>query len=410
MSEDTTQQLNTSGITPTVLADLSKKDLANLSADQKLRMADSIVDQYRSSSGNGIKLDLTKAESLDALSKAVEQFELWYDAPMTREFVRRLSSRLDEEAGSITPKLLQSYKELLLRAKFLCLDILTDQEIIDLVGESLVSYLSLPTDHVDVIEKLSQSLVRFIWPPDAEPFIGKVSQALESNKEQLFGKDTLATLLKDYLSAQVGTKVKSNVQGQDSNTFGRVSYLNKKAGENKFSAEQRNILNNILELDDWLRFGWKEELASVSKETEPTEEIRSIIDDLSQRDGSATTSSEQASANIPRRPPTVPAPANRPAAKVGMNEVSAGLSIQKPAAGISLGQMQPQPLRPQPVPPKPVANIGSVLPNYTKPIPGATVTAESLAAQMQKRKTDEQSQIDQKLQALEEEVKQKTGL
>jgi len=287
-------------------------------------------------------LDLTKQQTLELLTMTVEKLEFFYDPPIAKDFVDSIGERISKEAGSLPGQYLNIYNTLILRAKFACLDILEEKEIIDLLQNYIIRYYSLDINHINIASLLSKNFSRFIWPPDTEPFAKQLLMALETNQELLGVKDltvydgqnkttakpTVSNWLKDYEGYSVGLRVKTDVTEKGGNTFARVNYVNKTSGEYKFTLQQREILTKIVELEDWLRFGWMEEYANASKETQPSEEIIKAVDEIfansPEEDNSTSPESEvlkpSSSLQFPKVLPIVPVPKNGSEnRKVGMS-------------------------------------------------------------------------------------------
>lgn len=325
MTDMNNLQLNSSSAPTTAsLADLSDEDLAKLTDDQKLQLAGSIAKELKVAGPGQEKMDLTKPESAAILTQTVEQLELYYDPPLARDLVRRLSQRLLSESSSISSKLVEAYQDLILRARFICLDILHEEEIQDVLNTSLVKYLAMPAMHSDVVEKLGQSFVRYVWPPDTEPFARKLLISLEKNQELLGSKDlavseaasqtsakpTVANWLKDYWSFQAGLRASAGWAKNSGSNFARISYLNKIASGYGLSKEQKEILDQVLEINDWLRTGWMEDFIKESKPWTESEEIKNIFADLSKNDPAPSQAAEEDISANPAQTPIVPVPQN----------------------------------------------------------------------------------------------------
>src|SRR6185436_15542093 len=89
-------------------------------------------------------------------------------------------------------RLLDIYYDLIFRARFICLDLLKDNEITELLRENLVEYLQLPVEHINFVDALRKSFTRFVLPADIEPFVLELFNALKKNEEVL-GSKSLTT-------------------------------------------------------------------------------------------------------------------------------------------------------------------------------------------------------------------------
>ncbi len=304
-------------------------------------------------------LDLSKRETVELLSRTVSTLEFFYDPLTAKEFVIQIGKRIEKEEVGIPRQFFDIYKTLIFRAKFLCMDILKEEEILELLQSGIIKYFLLPIEHISITEQLSKNFARFIWPPDTEPFAKELLKALESNEEvigvrtlnieqnaeKVVVKPTVANWLKDYLSFQVGLRINTNVPKLGSNTYGRVNYLNKKAGELGLQANQREILAKLFELEDWLRYGWMEEYVNASKESYPPEEIKQAVEEIfanfkdpqvQSNYQTDTTNIQDAEILIPKQPPVIPAPKNQPVQRP-MEEVIKNPNSQYPISNDDAG-------------------------------------------------------------------------
>lgn len=243
------------------------------------------VESYLKQEDIKSRLDLTNRQTAEFLEKVVDQMERDYETIVAREFVRRMTARISNETG-IPSDLLEKYRELLLRAKFACLEILGEEEIINILSGSVVKYLRLNIADMDVIESLRRSCARFIFPPDTEPYLEKILHSLEQNDEvlgnkdimdlggQVSGKPVVKNWVKDYFIYQT-----VQLNGQHG-SFERISYLNQSPNVRNLSKEERDLLLKILELVDWLRYGWSEEYGKSPELLVPEKKIREIAAEL----------------------------------------------------------------------------------------------------------------------------------
>ncbi|MFA5991567.1 MAG: hypothetical protein WC794_04980 [Candidatus Doudnabacteria bacterium] len=285
---------------------------------------------------NQNKLNLSQKESAELLAQTVIVLEAEYDSSLALEFVKKMKKRLGSTSG-ISPQLLDLYRSLIFRAKFVCLDLLSEEEISKLLGEHILEYFLLPIDHVDILSQLRKSFVRFIWPPDIEPFVKRMLDCLSKNQEvfgnkslSIFdekngisdGKPTVANWVKDYESFQVALRPGTDMAEKGGgNTFGRVSYLNKRVSQYGWSVSERDVILKVLELIDWLKTGWKEELereATFSGEITPDYIKKTVEEIFANNQNSQThggTDSGIFFVEPIKEPPVVPAPKNQPIQK-----------------------------------------------------------------------------------------------
>jgi hypothetical protein len=286
------------------------------------------------------RLDLATKEAVDLLTRTITQLELDNEVYLAWLLVKKMERRIKKEALNIPGQFLQAYDGILLRAKFLCLDLLEPEEIEGLLTNRLVAYWQMPLEHVDVLEKFRQSFTRFIFPPDTEPFINKLAAALRKNEEILGSKNivfndgqsnvsfkpTVANWLKDYLSFQVGIKVSGGADQKGGSTFGRVSYMNRVVSKYGLTKEQNELLIKVLELEDWLKSGWVKDFEEYSKPSGSfvtPEEIKAAVLSIKLPEGEEEPEDEiaddeevlgTAARPLPKikLPPSIPVPKNAP--------------------------------------------------------------------------------------------------